>query len=125
MPTGSCFCGNLKIEYSGEPAMTVSPSPFDPSTSDRGDRPSATVGPPCGLLRLRLMNSGSDCRHISGGSYSNNIVVPVAQFKLVSGTPKEISKTADSGKKINSAFCGDCGTTMFREAFHSGSHTSG
>lgn len=37
-------------------------------------------------------------------------MVPVAQFKLVSGTPKEISKTADSGKSITSCFCGDCGT---------------
>ena len=23
MPTGSCFCGNIKVEWSGEPAMTV------------------------------------------------------------------------------------------------------
>jgi hypothetical protein len=23
MPTGGCFCGQVKIEYSGEPAMTV------------------------------------------------------------------------------------------------------
>jgi len=24
MPTGSCFCEKIKVEYSGEPAMTVS-----------------------------------------------------------------------------------------------------
>lgn len=23
MPSGSCFCGNVKVEYNGEPAMTV------------------------------------------------------------------------------------------------------
>lgn len=51
----------------------------------------------------------SDCRKISGGNYSNNIVVPSQQFKLVSGAPKEITKTADSGKPITSCFCGDCG----------------
>jgi len=28
---------------------------------------------------------------------------------VLSGTPKEISKTADSGNKITSCFCGDCG----------------
>jgi len=30
------------------------------------------------------------------------------------GTPKEISKIADSGKKIISHFCPDCGITLFR-----------
>lgn len=30
------------------------------------------------------------------------------------GKPKQISKTADSGKNITSHFCGDCGTTLFR-----------
>lgn len=31
------------------------------------------------------------------------------------GTPKTISKIADSGKEITSYFCGDCGTTCFRK----------
>ncbi|KAK5075791.1 hypothetical protein LTR24_009882 [Lithohypha guttulata] len=72
MPTGSCFCGNIKVEYSGEPAMTV-------------------------------LCHCTDCRKIGGGNYSNNIVVPSQQFKVLSGTPKEISKAADSG-----------GTTLYR-----------
>jgi hypothetical protein len=73
-----------------------------------------------------------DCRKISGSSYSNNLVVPETNFKLESGipitllptfallilhglgTPKTISKTADTGKKITSHFCPDCGTTLFR-----------
>ena len=33
----------------------------------------------------------------------------------MSGTPKQISKTADGGNKITSNFCGDCGTTLYRE----------
>jgi hypothetical protein len=44
----------------------------------------------------------ADCRKISGGNYSNNIVVPSQNFKVVSGTPKTISKIADSGKEITS-----------------------
>lgn len=32
----------------------------------------------------------------------------------MAGSPKTISKTADSGKEITSEFCGDCGTTLFR-----------
>ena len=31
------------------------------------------------------------------------------------GSPKSITKTADSGKKITSYFCGDCGTTLYRD----------
>jgi len=56
-----------------------------------------------------------DCRKISGGAYSINIVVPEDNFKLVSGQPKPISKQADTGKKITSHFCGDCGSTLFRD----------
>ena len=72
-----------------------------------------------------------DCRKISGSSYSNNIVVPEDNFKLetgistsilpcgglvlmIAGTPKTISKVADTGKNITSHFCPDCGTTLFR-----------
>ena len=32
----------------------------------------------------------------------------------MTGSPKTISKTADSGKSITSEFCPDCGTTLFR-----------
>jgi len=61
-----------------------------------------------------------DCRKISGTSYSINLIVPEANFELESGKPKEISKIADTGKKITSHFCPDCGTTLFRtgESFH-------
>ncbi|TVY84883.1 hypothetical protein LSUE1_G001075 [Lachnellula suecica] len=55
-----------------------------------------------------------DCRKISGSAYSNNIIVPDGNFKLVSGTPKTFTKTADSGNTIVSHFCGDCGTTVYR-----------
>ncbi|APA05850.1 hypothetical protein SS1G_01765 [Sclerotinia sclerotiorum 1980 UF-70] len=55
-----------------------------------------------------------DCHKISGATYSNNLVLPEGQFKLESGKPKTITKTADSGKKITSHFCGDCGTTLYR-----------
>jgi hypothetical protein len=82
---------------------------------------------------LQALCHCADCRKISGGNYSNNIVVPSENFKVLSGTPKQISKIADSGKEITSKFireapqvsrliarpfsghfCSDCGTTLFR-----------
>jgi hypothetical protein len=38
----------------------------------------------------------------------------LAYSKSKPGKPKEITKTADSGKKITSYFCPDCGTTLYR-----------
>lgn len=61
---------------------------------------------------LALCHCG-DCRKISGGSHSVNVVVPGDNFKS-SGT-KTYTKTADGGNKITSHFCGDCGSTLFRE----------
>ncbi|KAK5171664.1 hypothetical protein LTR04_000029 [Oleoguttula sp. CCFEE 6159] len=72
MPSGSCFCGNVKISYSGEPA-------------------------------------------ISGSTYSTNILVPEDGFEVTSGSPKKFAKTADSKNTITSYFCGDCGSTLFRD----------
>ncbi|KAI9874175.1 MAG: hypothetical protein M1830_010101 [Pleopsidium flavum] len=80
---GGCFCGKVRVEYTGEPAMKV-------------------------LCHCR------DCRKIGGSTYSTNIAIPDSNFTLVSGTPKTISKTGDSGKTITSSFCGDCGTTLLR-----------
>ena len=43
-------------------------------------------------------------------------IFPISNRILIiyTGKPKEISKQADSGKKITSHFCPDCGTTLFR-----------
>ncbi|KUJ09120.1 uncharacterized protein LY89DRAFT_598786 [Mollisia scopiformis] len=93
MPEGGCFCNKIRLSYTGE-------------------------------LNAHALCHCLDCRKIGGSSYSNNLIVPEQNFKLHSGIsfffsimlckPKEISKTADSGKTIVSHFCPDCGTTLFR-----------
>ncbi|KAJ9604011.1 hypothetical protein H2200_011533 [Cladophialophora chaetospira] len=83
MPTGSCYCGNLRIEYTGEPITTA-------------------------------LCHCSNCKNYTGSTYSLNYLIPSENFKIISGTPKEISKIADSGKSITNCFCPDCGTMMFR-----------
>ncbi|KAF2689915.1 hypothetical protein K458DRAFT_356297 [Lentithecium fluviatile CBS 122367] len=56
-----------------------------------------------------------DCRKITGSTYSTNAIFPKDGFKLVSGTPKQHAVKADSGNTITSHFCGDCGSTMWRD----------
>ncbi|KAF2767351.1 hypothetical protein EJ03DRAFT_315958 [Teratosphaeria nubilosa] len=76
----------------------------------------------CGKVRMRYTDDiagtalchCADCRKISGGAYSTNIIVPGEGFEVTSGQPKTITKKADSGNDITSYFCGDCGTTLFR-----------
>lgn len=41
-------------------------------------------------------------------------MVPGDDFK-VTGKPKVYTKTADSGKTIHSYFCGECGSTLYRD----------
>jgi hypothetical protein len=42
------------------------------------------------------------------------LLIPSADLKVLSGTPKEITITADSGKSTTNCFCPYCGTTMYR-----------
>ncbi|OQE46543.1 hypothetical protein PENCOP_c001G04082 [Penicillium coprophilum] len=53
-----------------------------------------------------------DCRKITGSLYSCNILVKTAELQI-SGSPKELSKTSDSGNSIKNYFCPDCGTPLF------------
>ncbi|KAH9885001.1 Mss4-like protein [Xylariomycetidae sp. FL2044] len=57
-----------------------------------------------------------DCRKITGSTYSTNIIVPGAHFRLLAGEPKSIAKVADTANEITSKFCGDCGSTLWRES---------
>lgn len=40
--------------------------------------------------------------------------MPAAQLS-VTGTPKEYTSTANSGNPVTSHFCGNCGTTLWRD----------
>ncbi|MCJ1466284.1 hypothetical protein MMC07_004903 [Pseudocyphellaria aurata] len=57
-----------------------------------------------------------DCQKISGSTYSTNLFVATDAFRLISGTPKQYRKLADSGNTMTSHLCGDCGTTLWRES---------
>ncbi|KGO76687.1 Glutathione-dependent formaldehyde-activating enzyme/centromere protein V [Penicillium italicum] len=49
-----------------------------------------------------------DCRKLTGSPYSYAFIVKSTNLE-VSGSPKEVAKTADSGNSIKNYFCPDCG----------------
>ncbi|KAF1911486.1 Mss4-like protein [Ampelomyces quisqualis] len=77
----------------------------------------------CGNVRYEVSGDSEasilchciDCRKIGGSTYSSNAVYNADGFKVTKGTPKQHKKKADGGNDITSNFCGDCGSTMWRE----------
>ena len=47
--------------------------------------------------------------------FSTNLFVDAGALRLESGDPKRFGKKTDAGNVIVSFFCGDCGTTLWRE----------
>ncbi|KAI9934615.1 hypothetical protein ASPWEDRAFT_646822 [Aspergillus wentii DTO 134E9] len=73
----------------------------------------------CGKIRIELngpLTSGLchclDCRKLTSGPYSYNFIVKTADL-TISGSPKEVAKTADSGNDLRNYFCPDCGTPLY------------
>ncbi len=58
----------------------------------------------------------TDCQLLSGAPYRVRLPVPIAQFTLLSGTPRTYLKTADSGAQRLHAFCGQCGSPVYASA---------
>lgn len=120
MPAGSCLCESVRYTYTGEAQNKVN---FALMTLDKRFITNP-IHP--GSLSLYVQDCysissflssilGLDCRKISGSTFSTNIIVPGEGFELTAGKPKTFAKKADSGKTITSYFCGDCGSTLWRE----------
>ncbi|KAL1695832.1 Mss4-like protein [Schizophyllum commune] len=56
-----------------------------------------------------------DCRKISGGAFSVNLKVSGDTLRITAGAPKTYTCVGGSGKKVVNTFCGDCGSTLWRE----------
>ncbi|KAL1704048.1 Mss4-like protein [Schizophyllum commune] len=87
--------------------------------------PSKTTGSClCGAVRFTFSGKPTatclchclDCRKISGSTYSTNAMFPIDAVTLTSGTPKGYTTHGVSGKPITNFFCGDCGSTLWRES---------
>lgn len=112
MPKGGCACGNVRLNYTGEPSAKVCSVLVHTVVSTyRVTQNGVLTHAP---LPQALCHC-TDCKKITGSAYSTNLVIPSEGFEVTSGKPKSWAKKADSGETINTFFCGDCGTTMWRE----------
>jgi hypothetical protein len=75
----------------------------------------------CGAIRYRAEGDPlfavnchcRDCQRETGSAYAPVLVVPVANFKLIQGSPKHFDVVTDSGRTARRNFCGDCGSPLF------------
>ncbi|KAF5857138.1 hypothetical protein ETB97_006218 [Aspergillus alliaceus] len=57
-------------------------------------------------------NAEVDARHLSGSSA--NLLIPNTNFRVTSGFPKTYSMTHESGMKLTTHFCENCGSLLYK-----------
>ncbi|MBV1879197.1 MAG: GFA family protein [Pseudomonadales bacterium] len=55
----------------------------------------------------------TDCQQFSGSAFRVRTVIPSANFKITSGSPRTYSKTSETGTERIMHFCEFCGTHLF------------
>ncbi|KAJ4183692.1 hypothetical protein NW759_017068 [Fusarium solani] len=91
MFSGSCLCGAVQYE------LDMTSEEASKTTSACHCRP---------------------CRKITGATTSLNLTVQASAFKLVTGNLKKTTNAhVDEGFRFTVAFCGDCGSPIYAEAF--------
>jgi len=106
MPQSSCLCGNIKVSFTGEPVAKVSQHEFHCSDLVQILIPSQ-----------QFMCSCLDDRKITGSLFgATNLMIPTDGLQTTQGTLKTYAKIVESGNNMVSFFCGDCGSTIYRES---------
>ena len=55
-----------------------------------------------------------DCQTLTGSAFRITVPATADSFKLLRGEPSIYYKTAESGSRRGHAFCGDCGSPVYR-----------
>jgi len=55
----------------------------------------------------------TDCQELTGTAFRLSIQALLGTFRLVAGTPRVYTKTGDSGRKREQAFCELCGSPIY------------
>jgi len=62
--------------------------------------------------RVRICHC-TDCQQLSGTAFRVTAPCNESAFRLLRGEPKIYIKIADSGRRRQQAFCGDCGSPLY------------
>ena len=57
----------------------------------------------------------TECRKQSASAFGMSLAVPRDGLRLTKGAVKYWARTADSGRTVNCAFCGTCGSRLWHE----------
>lgn len=56
-----------------------------------------------------------ECQKQSASAFGISFIVPRAGFRVTQGTPKCWSRTTDSGRRLQCAFCPNCGSRLWHD----------
>ena len=54
-----------------------------------------------------------ECQTQSTSGFGMSMPTPKSGFRLINGNPKIWSRKSDSGRRVECAFCSDCGTRLY------------
>ena len=77
----------------------------------------------CGAVRYEIAGGPRavyvchcrECRKQSGSAFGISVMVPRAAFRLVRGDPAFWTRPTDSGRRLECAFCPDCGSRVWHQ----------
>jgi hypothetical protein len=55
----------------------------------------------------------TDCQMLTGTAFRVSVRAEAGTFRITTGTPRVYTKTADSGRKREQAFCEQCGSPIY------------
>lgn len=74
--------------------------------------------------RVRICHC-KDCQRLSGAAFRITAPTAEADFRLLSGRPREYVKIAESGARRIQTFCGDCGSPIYATSAEGENRTFG
>ncbi len=82
-----------------------------------------TGGCQCGAVRYESAGEPlalyvchcSECRKQSASAFGMSLLVPRFGFRVTMGVPQFWTRIADSGRRVDRAFCPDCGSRLWHE----------
>ena len=57
-----------------------------------------------------------DCRRCTGSAFNIGVRFDLAEFHIVSGSPKGFTKRGESGNELTRHFCPECGSPIYTSA---------